>query len=122
MPVRKVLNIGAIANDGTGDTLRDAADKINYNFDVLFDRTSVEAISFNTVIDDQTGIAIFNSSPITVSLPDGQYEGDIKYLVNATGGTVTVNGNFLNSSEITLTARVSVQVIWTGTGWAVLHG
>ena len=120
MPVRKVLNIGSVANDGTGDTLRDAADKINYNFDVLFDRTSVEVITSNSVIDEYSGIVIFNSSPITVSLPDGPYEGDIKYLVNATSSSVTVNGNFIDGTELILGGRVSNQVIWTGSLWAVI--
>ena len=30
------INIGNIANDGTGDTLRDAAQKINDNFTYLW--------------------------------------------------------------------------------------
>ena len=34
MPVNKI-NIGATANDGTGDTLRDAFQKTNLNLDIL---------------------------------------------------------------------------------------
>ena len=29
---KQVINIGALANDGTGDTLRAAFDKVNDNF------------------------------------------------------------------------------------------
>ena len=36
-PPKKELYTGAVANDGTGDTLRDAADKINDNFTQLWD-------------------------------------------------------------------------------------
>ena len=35
-PTQKVIQRGSFANDGTGDTLRDAADKINDNFTHLF--------------------------------------------------------------------------------------
>jgi len=35
-PPRKVIQNGKFANDGTGDTLRDAADKINDNFKQLW--------------------------------------------------------------------------------------
>lgn len=35
-PTRLIIQTGTHANDGTGDTLRDAATKINDNFAVLF--------------------------------------------------------------------------------------
>lgn len=35
-PTRQIINTGTIANDGTGDTLREASRKINDNFAVLF--------------------------------------------------------------------------------------
>jgi len=38
---QEVINIGAIADDGTGDTIRGAGIKINNNFDELFLRPSV---------------------------------------------------------------------------------
>ena len=38
-PTQKVIQRGSFANDGTGDTLRDAADKINDNFTHLFTDT-----------------------------------------------------------------------------------
>lgn len=36
---KQVINIGTIANDGTGDTLRDAMDKTNDNFNELYGAT-----------------------------------------------------------------------------------
>jgi len=33
---KQVINIGSVANDGTGDTLRDGADKINDNTNELY--------------------------------------------------------------------------------------
>ena len=38
-PTREVLQNGTFANDGTGDTLRDAATKINNNFTKLWEDT-----------------------------------------------------------------------------------
>ena len=35
-PELRVINTGQHANDGTGDTLRAAADKINANFDDVY--------------------------------------------------------------------------------------
>jgi len=34
---KQTIDIGTVANDGTGDTLRSAGDKINDNFDELYD-------------------------------------------------------------------------------------
>jgi len=36
MATRQILQNGTTANDGTGDTLRSASDKINQNFRELF--------------------------------------------------------------------------------------
>jgi hypothetical protein len=36
---REEINIGTIANDGTGDTLLDGGEKINKNFEELYERT-----------------------------------------------------------------------------------
>lgn len=33
---KQTVNIGTVANDGTGDTLRDAFDKLNDNFDETY--------------------------------------------------------------------------------------
>ena len=38
--VKQVISTGTTANDGTGDTLRSAGQKINSNFTELYDRQS----------------------------------------------------------------------------------
>lgn len=40
---KQVINVGSAANDGTGDTLRAAGNKMNSNFDELYARTPVPA-------------------------------------------------------------------------------
>jgi len=42
---KQTIGIGAAPNDGTGDTLRDAMDKVNDNFTELYDAT-VEPAAF----------------------------------------------------------------------------
>ena len=39
---RRILNTGGSANDGTGDSLRDASEKINANFLELYEVTKLE--------------------------------------------------------------------------------
>ena len=37
----KMINVGLRPNDGTGDTLRNAAKKINHNFSLLFKKLRI---------------------------------------------------------------------------------
>lgn len=104
MPTRKILNIGSFANDGTGDTLRDAADKINYNFSHLYSNVEVNSISGTSIIND------------------GSEVGEIKYLVNQNSSPVNVTGLILGGSQMTLSGSSACQVIWTGTAWALISG
>ncbi|MEK9696788.1 MAG: hypothetical protein VW270_13590 [Candidatus Poseidoniales archaeon] len=121
MSLRKVLNIGSVANDGTGDTLRDAADKINYNFEYLFSRVEIQRISSSTnIAEDASYIFLDSPSPITVTLLPGLNIGDIKRIVNTQNTTVTINGTLLVGTAITMTGKSVTAVMWTGTSWAVL--
>jgi len=45
---KQTINIGTVANDGTGDTLRDAMDKVNDNFDEVYNFTGWEQIIDST--------------------------------------------------------------------------
>ena len=59
------INIGTAANDGTGDTLRNAFDKTNQNFTELYDTTvtlaeSIDAVS-NAILEETD--PIFLASP-----------------------------------------------------------
>ena len=64
---QQVINIGSVANDGTGDPLRDAFDKVNDNFTELY---SDDMGDVNSV----TGSGGITASPttgaVTVSLDD----------------------------------------------------
>ena len=57
---KQTVGIGSAANDGTGDTLRDGADKINDNFNEIYNAlgngtTLTDIIDTNGVIDVSSG-------------------------------------------------------------------
>jgi hypothetical protein len=54
MPSLQTINLGSYANDGTGDDLRTAFEKVNINFGLLFAEASV-----NTAINLGGGAGIF---------------------------------------------------------------
>jgi len=61
---RQVINTGATANDGTGDTLRVAATKINQNFVELYQAFGSDSNYITTgILFDSTGI-IFEGSTV----------------------------------------------------------
>jgi len=98
---KQSIGIGSSANDGTGDPLRTAFDKINDNFDELYG-TTAEA---NDLIEDATpqlgGDLDVNGRRIT----SARSNEDIVLLPNGTGDVVIsalrVNGTTLDSSDST---------------------
>ena len=71
---RQVINIGIVANDGSGDSIRIAGQKINNNFEELYAETAVDSyISFdgNNIISNASNadINIVPAGTGTVVLP-----------------------------------------------------
>jgi hypothetical protein len=66
---KQVINIGTVANDGTGDTLRQGGDKINSNFTELYDHN--ETLSDLAYTGDYADI---NNTPSIAGLPGGGEE------------------------------------------------
>ena len=54
-----VINIGQLANDGTGDDLREAFIKVNNNFTELYARSPESTTAINLVADDATTAGLF---------------------------------------------------------------
>ena len=98
---KQSIGIGSSANDGTGDPLRTAFDKINDNFTELYG-TTAEA---NDLIEDESpqlgGDLDVNGKRIT----SARSNEDIILLPNGTGDVVIsalrVNGTTLDSSDST---------------------
>lgn len=97
---KQTINIGAAPNDGTGDTLRDSFDKVNDNFDELYD-------------DNIGSIIVVNQSNVATTL-GGTIDSTKQYFIDGsidmTGVSVTVpstgifiGGTNLDLSELTCT-------------------
>ena len=67
IPTRLIVQTGSFANDGTGDTLRDAGSKINNNFEAiwqsfydsngLIDDIAAEQLNFSNVPNSDPSVA-----------------------------------------------------------------
>ena len=91
---RQNINIGSSANDGTGDPLRTAFDKINDNFVELYGT------------DNDINTLDANLDVNTFAITTGVTNGDITVTPNGTGsiklGAMKFNGTTLSSDDSTI--------------------
>jgi hypothetical protein len=91
---RQQINIGSTANDGTGDPLRTAFDKINDNFVELYGS------------DNDINTLDANLDVNTFAITTGVTNGDITVTPNGTGsiklGAMKFNGTTLSSDDSTI--------------------
>jgi hypothetical protein len=119
---KQTVNIGAAANDGTGDNLRVSFDKINDNFDELYDDSmfwgeysaTLETIDFSKTITFGTPAALIIPDPATITINVGAtakigaavliyYGGETEPNLDTTGVTIeTVSGSFTASTPATI--------------------
>jgi len=130
---RQDINIGSNANDGTGDDLRTAMQKINTNFTELYAETSVDSgitISGNTISSNRSdddivfepaGTGAVRFPAITIndnSITGTRSNEDLTIAASGTGnlilGSLRVNGTTVSSDDSTkITLAESVDI--TGT-------
>jgi hypothetical protein len=79
------INRGSTANDGTGDNLRDGANKVNLNFDEIY-----TAIGDGTTVNGTIKIHDDSSTETIVSA-----NGEVFKILGGTGITSTISGNNL---------------------------
>ena len=90
---RQAINIGSAANDGTGDPLRTAFDKINDNFVELYDRfgggdPNIE-ITGDSIVNKSTNsnITLTTNGTGTISLgADTSITGNLTYAGSTISG------------------------------------
>ena len=141
---QQTLNIGTNANDGTGDTLRVAMDKVNDNFnelyasplfsgDLLFSGNEISATRSNddiVFVPSGTGAVSFPA----IRLNDNNIEGtrsneNINLLPSGTGavvvGAIKISGTSLSSDDSS-TININEQLAIDGTlnvsGTATFNG
>lgn len=119
------INISS-ANDGNGDTLRNAFDKTNDNFVELYSgsRESSTITTSGGSLSDSDGFVLFNksSTPFSNSLANGTI-GDTKIVTNTGAATATVTGNFrtngTTSSSLSIASGYTYILTFDGSRWNV---
>lgn len=103
---QQTINIGTVANDGTGDTLRDGGDKINDNFTELY-----AAVYTDEKAQDAVGAMIDSSLTYVDATPLLQraaLTGDVT--ASAGSNATTIANNAVTFSK--LVAAASAGVVW----------
>lgn len=116
MTTLQTINLGSYANDGTGDDLRTAFEKVNINFGLLFAEASVNSainlgngvgifaqknldtvnLEFKSLYSSDSSIAFLTDNPLVVDL-----HAKTKLLndtVPKLGATLDLNGNNITGS------------------------
>lgn len=127
---RQNLNTGTAANDGTGDTLRQAGTKINQNFVDLYMQLGGDSdtlpgnvtITANSTLNISYGYFILNkSTALALALPTGLYVGQQLIFTNKGAGVATITANLAGTSaSFALAQYEGCQVIWDGTEWYLI--
>lgn len=117
---KQVINIGTIANDGTGDPLRDAFDKANDNFNELYANweMTVAVSDETTALTAGTAKVKFRMSravtltAVRGSLSDAQVSGSIFTVdINEAGTTVLSTKLTIDNGEKTSVTAATPAVI-----------
>ena len=109
---RQVINVGTTANDGTGDSIRNAYVKCNDNFSELYANTV--APTFLTNGTSNIGIAESNGN-VTVTIANLSNVAIFSQTSLELDGNLIANGN-ISGSSLSLTGSVSSSLIPTGNG------
>ena len=62
--IREILSIGASANDGTGDTLRQGGDKINRNFEKIWRRLGGDSDEFSSQVFFEDSAVVWEGTSV----------------------------------------------------------
>jgi hypothetical protein len=132
----RAVNIGTSANDGTGESIRSAFDKVNNNFNqfenyVVRYNHQTPNTGFDIDIDNEVGTLILDPAGTlatgTITMPDTPYDGQVQRIcTSATITSLTVNGNTgqtIKNPPSTLTAGSGCGFIYrsTNTTWYRLY-
>jgi len=98
---KQTINIGSSANDGTGDPLRTAFDKINDNFDELYSTSLTERVSLDTSPQLGGDLDVVTHSIVSTTNRD---------IVLAPHGTGAVKASSLKFSGTSISSDDSTQV------------
>src|SRR5210317_454771 len=121
---QEVINIGAIADDGTGDTIRGAGIKINNNFTELYadplvattlgfnqnEITSTESNADIVVKPSGTGAVLFPAIRINDNnIESTRSNDDLKFIPNGSGQLV-IDGIGFSGTSITANDSATINI------------
>lgn len=139
---QQTINIGTVANDGTGDDLRVAMQKVNDNFTELYASSIYDdgiAISGNkisgtrsnddiNIVPSGTGAVTFPAVTINDNLIRGSRSNEDLYLSTSGTGNIIVEGIRINGTTLSaddstkITLNESVDVTGTLTVGTIANG
>lgn len=130
---KQTINIGAAPNDGTGDPIRDAFNKVNQNFDEVYSSysatgaISVGNATVNSVVSNTGGLVVSNSTSSAVANVTTFKIGnttanstltatDLSVFGTAAIGSATVNTTALSIGNTTVNSSLSQTTLAISTG------
>lgn len=127
---RQNLFLGSSPNDGTGDSLRQAGQKINSNFVDLYTHLGGDSdslpgattITVNSTLDVAQRMYILNkATALALTLPSGTYVGQTIIFINTGAGLATITANLAGTAvSFALAQYEGCQVVWSGSEWYLI--
>ncbi len=110
---RQEINVGATANDGTGDGLRTAYIKCNDNFKELFD----SSVTPTELTNGTSNIAVADSANVTISIAGSSNVHTFGLQETTIGGNVTIATDLDIGNSLTISQDFTIgdQLIINGT-------
>jgi len=99
----QAIGIGSAEDDGTGDSLRIGADKVNDNFVEIYTALG-SGTSLSSGISATSSVVTLTAPTITGNVGGTQTTATITTLANSTLNTTTVNGTTLNAGTLVIAA------------------
>ncbi|MDC0862880.1 hypothetical protein OAP74_00215 [bacterium] len=110
---QQTINVGATANDGTGDGIRTAYIKCNDNFNELYNTT----ITPTSLPNGTSNVSVADSANVTISIAGSANVVNFAGSVSEFTGNITATGDISSGNSLTVTQDVTIgdQLIVTGT-------
>lgn len=101
---REIINVGATANDGTGDGLRSAYIKCNDNFQELYNTT----ITPTSLPNGTSNVSVADSANVTISIAGSANVVNFAGSVSEFTGNISATGDISVGNSLTITQDVTI--------------
>ena len=101
---QQTINVGATANDGTGDGIRTAYIKCNDNFQELYNTT----ITPTSIPNGTSNVSVADSANVTISIAGSANVVNFAGSVSEFTGNITATGDISAGNSLTVTQDVTI--------------